>query len=200
MSGYQRRIFAIIASAWLVDQIDVALLTFLLGSIVVAFGLTPTEAGQLAAMTFAGQLVGNILAGTASDRFGRKAVFQVTMVVWGLASLAAAAAWSLPVLMACRFLIGVGVGGEAPVAQAMVSEIVPALRARQVHRDPGGVLGGGLRPVGGDQLLRAALSRLALGLRGGRPAVAGGAGGAPLHAGIAALARRGRPRTPRPTP
>jgi MFS transporter, putative metabolite:H+ symporter len=126
MSGYQRRIFAIIASAWLVDQIDVALLTFLLGSIVVAFGLTPTEAGQLAAMTFAGQLVGNVLAGTASDRFGRKAVFQVTMVVWGLASLAAAASWSLPVLMACRFLIGVGVGGEAPVAQAMVSEIVPA--------------------------------------------------------------------------
>ncbi len=126
MSGYQRRIFAVIASAWLVDQIDVALLTFLLGAIVAAFGLTPTEAGQLAAMTFAGQLVGNVLAGTASDRFGRRAVFQVTMVVWGLASLAAAAAWSLPVLMACRFLIGVGVGGEAPVAQAMVSEIVPA--------------------------------------------------------------------------
>ena len=126
MSGYQRKIFAIIASAWLVDQVDVALLTFLLGSIVVAFGLTPTEAGQLAAMTFAGQLVGNMIAGTASDRFGRKAVFQVTMVVWGLASLAAAAAWSLPALMVCRFLIGVGVGGEAPVAQAMVSEIVPA--------------------------------------------------------------------------
>ncbi len=126
MSGYQRRVFAVIASAWLVDQIDVALLTFLLGSIVAEFGLSPAEAGQLAAMTFAGQLVGNILAGTASDRFGRKAVFQVTMIVWGLASLAAAAAWSLPVLMACRFLIGVGVGGEAPVAQAMVSEIVPA--------------------------------------------------------------------------
>ena len=126
MTGYQRRIFAVIASAWLVDQVDVALLTFLLGSIVVAFDLTPTQAGKLAAMTFAGQLVGNILAGTASDRFGRKAVFQVTMVVWGLASLAAAAAWSLPALMVCRFLIGVGVGGEAPVAQAMVSEIVPA--------------------------------------------------------------------------
>lgn len=126
MTGYQRKVFAIIASAWLVDQIDVALLTFLLGSITVAFELTPTQAGQLAAMTFAGQLVGNILAGTASDRFGRKAVFQITMIVWGLASLAAAAAWSLPVLMACRFVIGVGVGGEAPVAQAMVSEIVPA--------------------------------------------------------------------------
>src|SRR3954471_13810229 len=126
MAAYQRKIFAIIASAWLVDQVDVALLTFLLGSIVVAFGLTPTQAGQLAAMTFAGQLVGNVLAGTASDRFGRRMVFQVTMVVWGFASLAAAAAWSLTALMVCRFLIGVGVGGEAPVAQAMVSEIVPA--------------------------------------------------------------------------
>ena len=128
MTGYQRKIFAIIASAWLVDQIDVALLTFLLGTLVAAFHLSPTQAGQLAAMTFAGQLVGNILFGAASDRYGRKAVFQVTMLVWGLASLAAAAAWSLGALMVFRFLIGVGVGvgGEAPVAQAMVSEIVPA--------------------------------------------------------------------------
>ena len=126
MTSYQRKIFAIIASAWLVDQVDVALLTFLLGSIVVAFDLSPTQAGQLAAMTFAGQLVGNILAGTAADRYGRRAVFQITMVVWGVASLAAAASWSLTVLMICRFMIGVGVGGEAPVAQAMVSEIVPA--------------------------------------------------------------------------
>lgn len=69
MTSYQRKIFAIIASAWLVDQVDVALLTFLLGSIVAAFDLTSTQAGQLAAMTFAGQLVGNIVAGTASDRF-----------------------------------------------------------------------------------------------------------------------------------
>ena len=133
MTAYQRKIFAVIASAWLVDQVDVALLTFLLGSIVAAFHLSPAQAGQLAAMTFAGQLVGNIAAGTASDKFGRRAVFQLTMIVWGLSSLAAAAAWSLTALMVCRFLIGVGVGGEAPVAQAMVSEIVPAnVRGRYI--------------------------------------------------------------------
>ena len=126
MTSYQRRIFAIIASAWLVDQIDVALLTFLLGPLVAAFGLTPAQAGQLAATTFAGQLVGNILAGTAADRYGRLRVFQVTMIVWGLASFAAAAATSITALMVARFVIGVGVGGEAPVAQAMVSEFVPA--------------------------------------------------------------------------
>ena len=126
MTNYQRRIFAIIASAWLVDQVDVALLTFLLGTIVVAFGLSPMQAGLLASMTFAGQFVGNIAAGLAADRYGRRSVFQVTMVVWGLASFLAAGAWSAGTLMFCRFLIGVGVGGEAPVAQAMVSELVPA--------------------------------------------------------------------------
>lgn len=126
MSSYQRKIFAIIATAWLADQVDVALLTFLLGSIVVTFGLTPVQAGSLAAMTFAGQLLGNVGAGMTADRFGRRLVFQITMIVWGLASFAAAAAWSLGALMIFRLFIGVGVGGEAPVAQAMVSELVPA--------------------------------------------------------------------------
>ena len=74
MTGIQRRLFAVIASAWLVDQIDVALLTFLLGSITAQFHLTPLEIGTLAAMTFAGQLVGNLVAGTASDLYGRRAV------------------------------------------------------------------------------------------------------------------------------
>ncbi len=133
MTGIQRRLFAVIASAWLVDQIDVALLTFLLGSITAQFHLTPLEIGTLAAMTFAGQLVGNLVAGTASDLYGRRAVFQWTMILWGLASFAAALSWSTASLMVCRFLIGAGVGGEAPVAQALVSEYLPAqVRGRYI--------------------------------------------------------------------
>jgi putative MFS transporter len=133
MTGYQKRLFGVIATAWLADQVDVALLTFLLGSITVEFHLTPVQIGVLASMTFLGQLVGNILAGASSDLLGRKMTFQWTMVVWGLASFLAATSWSAGALMFFRFLIGVGVGGEAPVAQAMVSEFVPAKsRARYV--------------------------------------------------------------------
>lgn len=133
MTGYQRKLFAIIATAWLADQVDVALLTFLLGSIIVTFHLTAIEAGALASMTFAGQLIGNILAGTASDRFGRKVTFQVTMIVWGVASFLAASAWGLVSLMVFRLFIGIGVGGEAPVAQAMLSEFMPAaVRGRYI--------------------------------------------------------------------
>lgn len=126
MTSYQRKLFAVIATAWLADQVDVALLSFLMGALTVYFHLTPVQIGFLASMTFAGQLAGNVLVGVASDRFGRRITFQISMIIWGIASFLAAGAWSLASLMVFRFLIGLGVGGEAPVAQALVSEFVPA--------------------------------------------------------------------------
>ncbi len=126
MTSYQKKMFAIVATAWLADQVDVALLVFLIGALTVYFHLTPVQIGFLASMTFLGQLVGNLLAGSLSDLMGRRIAFQSTMIVWGLASFLAAGAWSVGSLMVFRFLIGVGVGGEAPVAQAVLSEIIPA--------------------------------------------------------------------------
>ena len=133
MTSYQKRMFAIVATAWLADQVDVALLVFLIGDIKNYFDLTPVQIGYLASMTFLGQLVGNLLIGSASDLFGRRIAFQSSMIVWGLASFLAAGAWSVASLMVFRFLIGVGVGGEAPVAQAVLSEIIPAnVRAKYI--------------------------------------------------------------------
>ncbi len=133
MTGYQKRLFAIVATAWLADQVDVALLVFLIGDLKEYFHLTPVQLGYLASMTFLGQLVGNLLVGSLSDLFGRRIAFQTTMIVWGLASFLAAGAWDVASLMFFRFLIGVGVGGEAPVAQAVLSEMIPAnVRAKYI--------------------------------------------------------------------
>ena len=95
MTRYQKRLFAIVATAWLADQVDVALLVFLIGALKDYFNLTPVQIGYLASMTFLGQLVGNLLIGSISDLFGRRIAFQSTMIVWGLASFAAAGAWSV---------------------------------------------------------------------------------------------------------
>src|SRR5215470_10282146 len=99
MTGYQKRLFAIVATAWLADQVDVALLVFLIGDLKEYFHLTPVQIGYLASMTFLGQLVGNLVIGSFSDLFGRRVAFQTTMVVWGLASFLAAGAWSIASLM-----------------------------------------------------------------------------------------------------
>lgn len=133
MTSYQKRLFTIVATAWLADQVDVALLVFLIGDLKLYFQLTPVQIGYLASMTFLGQLVGNLLIGSFSDLFGRRIAFQSTMILWGVASFLAAGAWNVASLMIFRFLIGVGVGGEAPVAQAVLSEIIPAsVRAKYI--------------------------------------------------------------------
>src|SRR3712207_8573657 len=75
-TGYQQKIFAIIATAWLFDSIDLASLTFVLAPISEEFGLSDGQAGLLASASFAGMFVGATTAGMLADRFGRKVVFQ----------------------------------------------------------------------------------------------------------------------------
>lgn len=128
MTGYQRLIFGIIATAWFFDSIDLGSLTFLLGSIREEFGLTTAQAGLLSSMSFIGMFLGAAIAGMAADRFGRKMVFQVSMVFWGLGSLWCAYAPDAQTLGYARLLLGFGMGMEFPVALAIVSEFLPSVK------------------------------------------------------------------------
>lgn len=126
MTAYQRGLFVVIATAWLFDSIDLGSLTFVLGSIRSSFGLSQAEAGLLSSMSFAGMFAGAAVAGIAADRFGRKPVFQVSMILWGLGSLWCALAPDAVTLGAARFVLGFGMGMEFPVALALLSELLPA--------------------------------------------------------------------------
>ncbi len=126
MTGFQRKIFAIIATAWLFDSIDLGSLTFVLGSIRKEFELSTAQAGLLSSMSFLGMFLGAALSGMAADRFGRKRVFQVSMIFWGLGSLWCAFAPNALTLGYARLLLGFGMGMEFPVALAMASEFLPA--------------------------------------------------------------------------
>ncbi|MFC4000242.1 MFS transporter [Prauserella oleivorans] len=126
MTRHQWRLFAIIATAWMFDSMDLAALTFILGPISAEFQLSGTSAGALASVSFAGMIIGASLSGVLGDRFGRRPVFTTSMIVWGLGSLGAALSQDVAFLMVCRFVIGLGMGAEFPVAQAMLSEFVPA--------------------------------------------------------------------------
>ena len=126
MTAYQHGLFVVIATAWLFDSIDLGSLTFVLGSIRTAFDLSPAQAGFLSSMSFVGMFLGAALAGVAADRFGRKPVFQVSMIFWGLGSLWCAFAPDAVSLGEARLVLGFGMGMEFPVALALVSELLPA--------------------------------------------------------------------------
>jgi putative MFS transporter len=131
ISRWHHKIFLIVATAWLFDSIDLASLTFVLAPISTEFGLSGGQAGLLASASFAGMFVGATTAGMLADRFGRKVVFQTSMIVWGSASLALAFSWNWESLMAFRFLLGLGMGAEFPMGQALVSEFMPSKKRGQ---------------------------------------------------------------------
>ena len=125
-SGYHKLIFIIIAVAFFFDSVDLATMTFVLGSIKKEFGLSTPTAGLVASSSFFGMVIGAAVAGLLADRFGRRPVFQWSMVLWGVASYLCSTAQSVEALIVWRVLLGIGMGMEFPVAQTLLSEFVPA--------------------------------------------------------------------------
>ena len=109
---------------WMFDAMDVGLLSFILVSIKGAWELDAGQMGWLGAINSIGMAVGAALFGIMADRIGRKQVFIITLLLFAIASGLSALANTLTVLMLLRFLIGMGLGGELPVASTYVSERV----------------------------------------------------------------------------
>src|SRR5215470_9039105 len=106
MTPYQTSIFLIIATAWLFDSMDLGVMTFVLGSIKAEFVLSTASAGLLGSASFLGMLIGAATSGLLADRFGRRVVFQSSMVLWGVGGLLCATANDVNTLMLYRVVLG----------------------------------------------------------------------------------------------
>ena len=122
----RNRLLFVSGTAWLFDAMDVGLLAFVLAALKVSWSLTPAQMGWLGSINSIGMAVGAVAFGMWADRVGRRRVFIATLLLFSIASGLSAFATNLAVLMALRFLIGAGLGGELPVASTYVSERVPA--------------------------------------------------------------------------
>ena len=118
---------------WALDALDIGLLSFVLAQLSVTWS---SEAGALAWVAsagFAGMAIGAAAGGSLADRYGRKQVFAATLLLYGLATGVSALAWSVGALLALRFVVGLGLGAELPVASTLVSEFSPRrIRGRVV--------------------------------------------------------------------
>lgn len=120
-------------TGWALDAMDVGLISFVGLAIATEWGLTQTEQSWLLSIGFVGMALGATFGGMLADRYGRRTVFALTLVVYGLATGASALATGLAVLLLLRFLVGIGLGAELPVASTLVSELSPTrIRGRMV--------------------------------------------------------------------
>lgn len=118
---------------WALDAMDVGLISFVMAALAKQWSLSNNQLSWIGSVGFVGMAIGASLGGLLADRIGRRQVFALTLLIYGLATGAAALSTGVAMLMALRFVVGLGLGAELPVASTLVSEFAPRrIRGRLV--------------------------------------------------------------------
>lgn len=125
LTSFQVVIAALCFLVVAIDGFDTASIGFLAPAIGQEWGVAPPQMAPLFGAGLFGLMSGAFIFGPLADRFGRKAMLIVCTVFFGLACLASSQANSLTMLVALRFLTGVGLGGAMPNAITLTSEYCP---------------------------------------------------------------------------
>lgn len=122
----QKKLLGVAGLGWMFDAMDVGMLSFIIAALKVDWGLTPTQMGWIGSVNSIGMAVGAFVFGLSADRIGRKNIFIITLLMFSLASGFSALTTTFAAFLFLRFFVGMGLGGELPVASTLVSESVPA--------------------------------------------------------------------------
>ncbi|WP_408585616.1 MFS transporter [Paraburkholderia bannensis] len=104
------------------DAYDLTTLSYGIQDVVREFNLTPALTGFVTSSIMIGTILGSLVGGWFTDRIGRYQVFMADMLFFVVAAIAAGLAPNVWVLIAARFVMGLGVGIDLPVAMAFLSE------------------------------------------------------------------------------
>jgi MFS family permease len=88
--------------------------------------LTASQVGLAGSLYVGGAVLGALLFGRLTDRFGRKKLFLLTLVLYTLSTFATALSDGFLFFGVCRFLTGLGIGGEYAAINSAIDELVPA--------------------------------------------------------------------------
>lgn len=112
---------------------DTAVISGTTAGITHAYGLSPNQLGITVSMALCGTIVGALGAGALGQRYGSREMLRLTAVLYLLSAIGCAFAPSWPLLLAARFLGGLGIGGSSVLGPVYIAELAPPkLRGRLV--------------------------------------------------------------------
>ncbi len=127
------RVLALVASGYFIDVIDYTMFGAMTPDLINSGFMTAAGAASVGSVTLIGLFLGALGQGEFTDRFGRKAVYQFNLLLFGLATLAGAWAPNLTWLLIFRFIAGIGLGAEQPLCFSYTAEYAPkATRGRTI--------------------------------------------------------------------
>lgn len=122
LDSYQAKVVASTASGFGLENMDVMFLSFALSSIISELHLSGTQAGLISTITNIGMLLGGIFFGILADKIGRIKTFSHTIFIFAFATAAMFFAHSLTTIYLCRFIAGIGAGGEYGIGMTVLAE------------------------------------------------------------------------------
>ncbi|HJQ57072.1 MAG TPA: MFS transporter [Vineibacter sp.] len=127
-SGFHWLVITALGVTWILDGLEVTLVSALAGAIheSPSLALSATQVGLTASAYLAGAVLGALFFGHLTDRLGRKKLFTITVLLYGLATAASGLAWDFWSFAICRFLAGAGIGGEYSAINSAIQELIPA--------------------------------------------------------------------------
>lgn len=128
-SGFHWRVVIGLGGVWILDGLEVTMV----GNVAARLtepgsGITISAAqiGVAAAFYIAGACTGALFFGQLTDRFGRKKLFVLTLVIYLAATAATAFSFAPWYFFATRFFAGTGIGGEYAAINSAIDELIPA--------------------------------------------------------------------------
>ena len=125
ISSFHYRIFWLVGAGMFFDGYDLYVAGSVLASAIQTGFSTLPQNLKFISLTFVGMTIGALVTGFLGDQFGRRFTYQINLLIFGLASLAAAFAQNMDQLIICRFVQGLGLGAEIVVGYSTLTEFVP---------------------------------------------------------------------------
>jgi MFS family permease len=127
-SSWHWLIVVSLGATWILDGLEVTLAGALGGILTLpqTLGLTPTRVGASATSYLAGAVLGALLFGYGTDRFGRKKLFFITVAVYLIGTALSAFSWNFWSYAFFRAVTGAGIGGEYAAINSAIDELIPA--------------------------------------------------------------------------
>jgi MFS family permease len=127
-SRFHMLIVIALGVTWILDGLEVTIVGAI-GPVLQetgTLGLTAQEIGGTASAYVVGAVCGALVFGWLTDRFGRRFVFYVTLLVYLAGVLLTATSWSFWSFAIFRVITGVGIGGEYAAINSAIDELIPA--------------------------------------------------------------------------
>lgn len=124
VTALHRRVLVILGFGTFFDAYDTLAIASALTVIFSSLHIDFVATGALIGVGYIGQLLGALAFGILSEVWGRKKSFIMALCIMGLFSIGSALSWNFQSLALSRALLGIGLGGEAPIAGTMIAELL----------------------------------------------------------------------------